>query len=243
MRMTTRIKRINKPCRGFTLIEVLLAMTLLSIMLALLFASLKICANSWERGEQKIFEVGETAGVVNFFQRHLVMARPLWNDFTKEERRLAFQGDSQSLQFVSAFPASAGRAGLQLFNVRLLNENRDNVIKVSIVPFYPVADGEDWFGEDETLIKHVAGFSIAYYGQEEGDSESRWQDRWQDREQLPKLVKINITLENGVFWPEMIFDMKLVGSVDASEAGFDDDEDTGDEDAADDESDSQNEFE
>lgn len=228
-------KKSRKSGQGFTLIEVLLAMTLLSIMLALLFASLKICAQSWERGEQKIYAVGETAGVVNFFQRHLVMAKPLWNDFTKEERSLSFQGDNQSLQFVSAFPASAGRAGLQLFSVRLLNEDRDNVIKVSIVPFYPVADGEDWFSEDEVLLRHVAGFSIAYYGQEQGEKESRWQNQWLQREQLPKLVKIDITLDNGAFWPAMIFDMKLAGGANASDFDNDDDDDDDDEKDGDDE--------
>jgi general secretion pathway protein J len=198
-----------KSGQGFTLIEVLLAMTLLSVMMTLLFASLKICAESWEKGEKKIFEVSETAGVVNFFQRHLVMAKPLWNDFTQEERSFSFQGDRQSLQFVSSFPASAGRAGLQLFTVGWVNENRQNLIKVTIVPFYPVAEGDDWLTEEETLIKGVADFSLAYFGTEEGETENRWLDQWLERDHLPKLVRIRIKLENDVFWPEMNFELKL----------------------------------
>jgi general secretion pathway protein J len=219
--------RNPKSGQGFTLIEVLLAMTLLSVMMTLLFVSLKICAESWEKGEKKIFEVSETAGVVNFFQRHLVMAKPLWNDFTEEERLFSFQGDQQSLQFVSSFPASAGRAGLQLFTIRLLNQNRENVIQVTIAPFYPVAEGDEWLTEEETLIKGVSGFSLAYFGQEAGESGSRWQDQWLQRDQLPKLVKIKIDLENGVFWPEMDFELKLAGGLAASELESDqaDDED------------------
>jgi general secretion pathway protein J len=200
-----------KAGQGFTLIEVLLAMTLLSVMMTLLFVSLKICAESWEKGEKKIFEVSETAGVVNFFQRHLVMAKPLWNDFTEEERLFSFQGDSQSLQFVSSFPASAGRAGLQLFTVRLVNENRQKMIKVTITPFYPVTEGDEWLTEEETLIKGVTGFSVAYFGPEAGENESRWLDQWQERDRLPKLVRIKIDLENGIFWPQMNFELKLAG--------------------------------
>ncbi|MGJ0486193.1 MAG: prepilin-type N-terminal cleavage/methylation domain-containing protein [Methylomicrobium sp.] len=211
--------RNPKISQGFTLIEVLLAMTLLSVMMTLLFVSLKICAESWEKGEKKIFDVGEIAGVVNFFQRHLVVARPLWNDFTQEERLFSFQGDRQSLQFVSSFPASAGRAGLQLFNLRLLNENRENVIKVTITPFYPVAEGDEWLTEEETLIKGVSGFSVAYFGQEAGETESRWLDQWRERDQLPKLVKIKIELENEVFWPEMDFELKFASGASASAEG------------------------
>jgi general secretion pathway protein J len=219
-----------KAARGFTLIEVLLAMTLLSVMMTLLFVSLKICAESWEKGEKKIFEVSETAGVVNFFQRHLVMAKPLWNDFTEEERRFSFQGDQQFLQFVSSFPASAGRAGLQLFTVQLVSENRQNAIKVTITPFYPVAEGDEWLTEEETLIKGVAGFSLAYFGPEEGETESSWLDQWRERDQLPKLVRIKIDLENGVFWPEMNFELKLAGAradalgLDSEESGDEGDE-------------------
>lgn len=211
--------RNPKISQGFTLIEVLLAMTLLSVMMTLLFVSLKICAESWEKGEKKIFDVGEIAGVVNFFQRHLVVARPLWNDFTKEERLFSFQGDRQSLQFVSSFPASAGRAGLQLFTLRLLNENRQNVIKVTITPFYPVAEGDEWLTEEETLIKGVKGFSLAYFGQEAGETESRWLDQWRERDQLPKLVKIKIDLENEVFWPEMDFELKFASGASALAEG------------------------
>jgi general secretion pathway protein J len=217
-----------KSGQGFTLIEVLLAMTLLSVMMTLLFVSLKICAESWEKGEKKIFEVSETAGVVNFFQRHLVVAQPLWNDFTQEERLFSFQGDRQSLQFVSSFPASAGRAGLQLFTIRLMNENRENLIKVTIVPFYPVAEGDDWLTEEETLIKGVADFSLAYFGQESGETESRWLDQWQERDHLPKLVRIKIELENEVFWPEMDFELKLAKGLnisDLEESQADDEED------------------
>ncbi|WP_374086135.1 prepilin-type N-terminal cleavage/methylation domain-containing protein [Methylomicrobium lacus] len=223
-----------KSAQGFTLIEVLVAMVLLSVMMTLLFVSLKISAESWEKGEKKIFEVSETAGVVNFFQRHLVMARPLWNDFTKEERLFSFQGDRQTLQFVSSFPASAGRAGLQLFTIQLLNENRENVIKVTIAPFYPVAEGDEWITEEETLIRHVSNFSLAYFGQEAGESQSHWQDQWLQRDQLPKLVKIKIDLENQVFWPEMTFELKLAGAADASGLGSDQ---SGDEDSEEDQGD------
>ena len=221
----TRCK-INKTCRlnpvtravhlhGFTLIEVLIAMTLLSIMVVLLFSSLKICADSWEKGESKITDVNEVAVVYNFFQRHLSEAKPLWNDLSseEEERTFSFQGKAQSLQFISAFPASAGRSGLQLFSLDLQEEDNDQVIKVTITPFFPVAEGSEWQKEDVTLIKHVNDFSLAYFGSDDGLSEGSWEEEWLDKEVLPRLVKINIELENGIFWPEMIIDLKITGTT------------------------------
>lgn len=214
---TCRLNPVTRALhlRGFTLIEVLIAMTLLSIMVVLLFSSLKICADSWEKGESKITDVNEVAVVYNFFQRHLSVAKPFWNDLSAEqEKTFSFQGKTQSLQFISAFPASASRSGLQLFSLDLQKEDNDQVIKVTITPFFPVAEGEEWHKEEVTLIKRVSDFTLTYFGSDDGESEGSWQEQWLGKEVLPRLVKINIKLENGIFWPEMIIDLKVTGATD-----------------------------
>ena len=213
---TCRLEPVTRTLhrRGFTLIEVLIAMTLLSMMVVLLFSSLKICADSWEKGESKITDVNEVAVVYNFFQRHLSIAKPLWNDLSSEEEKaFSFQGKAQSLQFISAFPASAGRSGLQLFSLGLQEEDNEQVIKVTIKPYFPVAEGEEWHKEEVTLIKHVSYFTLAYFGSDDGVSEGSWEEEWLNKEVLPQLVKINIELENGIFWPEMIIDLKVTGAT------------------------------
>jgi general secretion pathway protein J len=215
---------------GFTLIEVLIAMTLLSVMVVLLFSSLKICAQSWEQGENKITDVNEVAVVYNFFQRHLSSATPLWNDFVgmdgksksdtnadDEEKLFSFQGKQQSLQFVSTFPASAGRSGLQLFSIQPQEQDGDQVIKVSLTPFFPVAEGESWHQEEVVLLKQVSHFSLSYFVINEDVTESMWQDEWLDKSVHPQLVKINIGTTNGVYWPEMVIALKVAEVVDNDE--------------------------
>lgn len=212
--------RTNQASKGFTLIEVLIAMTLLSIMMVLLFTSLKICADSWEKGESKITDVNEIAVVYNFFQRDLSVAKPLWNDLpAEEEKTFSFQGGTQSLQFVSAFPASAGRSGLQLFSLNLLEEDNERIINVTIVPFVPMTEGAKWHKEEVTLIKHVSDFTLAYFSSADGVSEGAWTEEWLNKEVLPRLVKINIKLENGSYWPEMIIDLKVTGTTDNAGLG------------------------
>lgn len=209
---------LGAASKGFTLIEVLIALTLLSIMVVLLFTSLKICADSWEKGETKITAVNEIAVVYNFFQHHLATAKPLFNTSATGEKSFSFQGNSQSMQFVSAFPASAGKLGLQLFSVSLLEEDNDQFINVALVPFINLAEDENPSKEEVTLIKHVSEFKLSYFGSEDGMTEGSWNEEWVNKTVLPSLIKINITLVNGYFWPEMIFDLKVTGTSETNNA-------------------------
>lgn len=229
-----------KSVRAFTLIEVLIVMSLLSIMVVLLFGTLKISADSWEHGEDKISEVNEIAVVYNFFQRHLLSTKPLWDDFSEPESRvLSFQGSEQSLQFVSSFPASADRPGLQLFTVKILDQFEPATIDVVMSPFFRANEGEEIAKEQITLVKEVSHFKLGYFGENLETGQVDWQDQWQDRESLPRMVKIEIALTNGVFWPVMIFPLKITEAANLADITsvtlFDEDnEDGDDEDGAED---------
>lgn len=193
---------------GFTLLEVMLAMTLLSIMMVLLFSSLRIGAESWDKGESKIAEVNEKAVVYQFFKRHLPSLRPLWDNFSDDEKHFSFQGEHNKLQFVSVFPASAGRKGLQFFEISF-DKVDAGLVKVLLKPFYPPSEGEQWQVEEVILLENVEEFELAYFGGESADSDGTWVDNWQDKEYLPALIKIRIELADRSYWPEMIFALKL----------------------------------
>ncbi|MFI3185496.1 MAG: prepilin-type N-terminal cleavage/methylation domain-containing protein [Methylococcaceae bacterium] len=226
-----RVRIAHHDAKGFTLIEVLIAMTLLSIMVVLLFASLSICSKSWEKGESKITEVNEVAVVYNFFQRYLTSAIPLWNDFNDkggvgagnqseviaamdaEEKTFSFQGKKQSLQFVSFFPASAGRSGMQLFSIESFPQDNEQLIKVTLTPFFPITEGEVWNKEEVVLLKHVSDFTLSYFGAGGEGGESSWQEEWLAKSEQPRLVKISINTTNSIYWPPMIIALKGSGSV------------------------------
>jgi general secretion pathway protein J len=198
----------NQKEAGFTLLEVMIAMTLLSIMVVLLFSSLRVGAESWNKGESKIAEVNEKAVVYQFFKRHLPATRPLWDDFSDDERIFSFQGEQDKLQFVSVFPASASRIGIQLFEVGLDRAGKGR-ITVSLKPFYPTVTDEEWEQEEEVLLENVKKFELEYFDKETPGSDGEWVDSWQEKGRLPALIKIKIVLKDHGYWPEMVFDLKL----------------------------------
>ena len=198
----------NHTVKGFTLIEVMIAMTLLSLMMVLLFGSLRISAESWNKGETKISQVNQKATVYQFFKHHLPAIKPLWDDFSEDEPQFSFHGEQDNLQFVSVLPASSGRKGLQQFKV-FLDKKERGLVKVKLTPFFLSLNNADWQDEEAVVLaEQVAHFEISYFFKMKGAIEGEWHKRWVDKKQLPTRIKINIALIDESYWPEMVFSLK-----------------------------------
>ena len=209
---------------GFTLIEVLIGMSLLSLIMLLLFGSLRISARNWDAGEQRIAEVSQMAAVQNFFRRYLSTAKPVQqiekDDIDDEQSGLAFVGGHDSVDFVASLPASAGRLGLQIFSVKLQSEDDSKAIMVAIKPFYPAADDEEWEKEEVELISGIRQFKLSYFGIFKQHEQAEWHEDWKDQDELPYLVKVEIEFDNGMYWPAMIVANKINATNPSPKAGL-----------------------
>ncbi|MBT5967139.1 MAG: prepilin-type N-terminal cleavage/methylation domain-containing protein [Gammaproteobacteria bacterium] len=206
------VRQAKQP--GFTLLEVLLGMSIMSVMMLLLFASLRICVQNWNAGEKKIAEVSQAAIIQNFLQSKLHATVPLDGDFL-EEAQFSFQGSQDQIQFVAAMPASAGRLGLQLFKMNLQPSGRGeqgSYLQVEMQPFFPQGEGEEQGVEKPVIIlRKIQSLQFAYFGSDNAakNSDSSWQNDWLEKESLPKLVSIDIELVNGEVWPQLVVALKV----------------------------------
>ncbi len=206
------VRQAKQP--GFTLLEVLLGMSIMSVMMLLLFASLRICVQNWNAGEKKIAQVSQAAIIQNFLQSKLHATVPLDGAFL-EEAQFSFQGSQDQIQFVAAMPASAGRLGLQLFKMNLQPSGRGeqgSYLQVEIQPFFPQGEGEEQGVEKPVIIlRKIQRLQFAYFGSENAakNSDSSWQNDWLEKESLPKLVSIDIELVNGEVWPQLVVALKV----------------------------------
>jgi len=198
---------------GFTLIEVLIAMTLLSLMVVLLFSSLRTAAQSWNIGEEKVSEVNTKAVVYQFFRTRLMSIKPvmLLPDERDPTRGLqqAFQGHERSLRFVGALPAASARKGLQLFTIAPDREDSSTLL-VNLVPFREI-DGDSNPADDhpEVLLKNIADLTFSYFGKTEDVATLQWRNEWTLADRLPALIKVSIRLKDGSYWPDMVFAPKI----------------------------------
>jgi len=71
----------------------------------------------------------------------------------KADKIFSFQGKKQSLEFVSVFPASAARSGLQVFSIRLQEEDDEAGYQGDPNAIFSSVRGREWRQERGGLIK------------------------------------------------------------------------------------------
>lgn len=203
MNILARARRPTAP--GFTLIEVLLAISLLSLILVLLFSAIFTANRSWASTERRIAQNDELRLVAEFIQRQLAQQSPLfWAD--QDETDLLFIGKQDELHFISGLPAHRGGGGAQALTLKV---SRDGGKRQLALYFQAVSADSRPFGDNPAaerapLLDKTERIELAYYGREEIQGKSSWRDEWQHAELLPELIGLTVYPAGGRAWPQMI---------------------------------------
>lgn len=201
------MRKLQSMNYGFTLVEIMIALTLFSMILLLLFGSLHTVSRTWQSGLEKIEKNDEIRLVSHFIRRQITQTVPLlW--INQDGRRLVFHGEQNELTFTSTLPAHRGGGGLYFMTLKIngtgeskqldLNYHRANP---GISPFDPPPFDEQ---TQVLLLENIEAINFAYYGQDNPDDGPKWHDNWQSEDTLPKLVRLNIhQSEPERSWPVM----------------------------------------
>lgn len=186
----------GKRLAGFTLIEVLLATSLLAMLLALLFSTLTLGGRFWSRTEERIETLLGYWTLERFLHNTLSRAK-LW---TVEGETFGLEGKRDRLTFASTLPYAIVLKGPQRFE--LYRKGRELRVKVRSL------GGEDVGGEaqrDVVLLEGVKEIEFRYFGRDplKPDDSGSWHDSW-SKDYLPLLVEITIKGEKRPLWPPMV---------------------------------------
>lgn len=194
---------MRRKLAGFTLLELLIGMVLLGFILTLLFGALRLGAKSWDSGDKRNEESMQLRAVHGFLRRELSQVfLLLWK---KElENRLAFEGDSQALKFVAPLSGAAG-SGLYLLGLDVEKVEQGQRLRLTRLAD-PLA--KDFLGlaqgDSSVLAEHIATLRFSYFGALSAQGKADWLDKWDDPQRLPRLVRLQVKLDDGRQWPDLV---------------------------------------
>jgi general secretion pathway protein J len=216
-RVSAHALRAHRYGQGFTLLELIVALLLLTLMSALLYGSLSLSANSWDRGEAKAQQASDMRLTEGFLRQALSAQHPLL--FHKvADQPLYFLGTSDSLSFAAALPARTG-GGMYYFRIALTPAGETS--RLTLARLWPdygaTALPEFRDAEKSVLADDVAALRFAYFGRDPDSNEAAtptWRDRWDDPHVLPMLIRMEVKPAKSASWPPLIVEPRI-----APEAG------------------------
>jgi general secretion pathway protein J len=210
------IRRFNgHPGRatGFTLVELLLAITLMSILLGLTYTGLRAAARSSERGEKMLATGGEMRASHQFVRRQLNQMLPLSFAVTddSDEIRIIFAGDAKHIQYVAPMPGYLGSGGPQVQLIELANGDDGGVLQFSHALLQGYEDGHLFERDPVILLEHVESAGFEFLGLDEEGEVTAWASSWDQPDVLPVAVRLSLEFsgEVQVQWPELVAGVRV----------------------------------
>ena len=181
--------------RGFTLVELLIALGIVGLLLTIAFSGLRVAITAWTRGEDRA-EAHQHVRAIAF-----TMARALGAAYPYRAAKgeapevvMLFNGAEQKLEFVTQAPPLPLQAPVSFTAVVISLESGEEqglVVRERALP------NRDPFTKGDIVMRDPAVTSLAFKFQ---NDDAEWVDTWdgQDQKAIPRAISLTIgTTLNG----------------------------------------------
>ena len=209
--------------KGFTLIELVVAMVLLGTMLVLLYSGLTFALRGWDAGDANGRRTADRRIGENFLRRELTELFPMrWKDAVA--LKFAFEGEERRLRFVSSRPAGLSQGGLSLVGLEVEQDASGKARHLTMRRAMPDDEARNFapldHSERTVLIADVDSVAFAYFGSENDFSESKWTDTWTYNARMPQMVRMRVKTADGTALPDFIVRVVLSEEAGCLENSF-----------------------
>jgi len=190
---------------GFTLIEMLLAVTLMAAILALVYGGMRATTRATLRGEQLIASTQSMRMTHQFISRQIHQMLPLHWDGEAEDA-VMFTGDTDSITWIGPMPGYLGFGGPQLQRLEIGNgeKGRELHFRHAIL-----AEGENDLDTQDpiVLLEQVNDLQFEFLKADKEEKGASWQAGWEAAGELPLAVRMRLEFKDngtGLVWPDLV---------------------------------------
>ena len=208
---------------GFSLVELLLALTLMSMLLALAYGGLRASTQATEKGQKILDDSNRIRMAHQFVRRQMTQLLPLaFEEDLEQNRRSVFRGEPQRIRYVAQMPGYLGFGGPQVQEMELV-QGEDGL---ELVLSHALLQGFDepylYLREPILLLDKIESARFSFLGLDEFGEAMSWATNWAEEENLPAAVSLEVEFIDGVFidWPVLTTSVRIdrgaVASLDGS---------------------------
>lgn len=178
--------------RGFTLVEVVLALSIAAAVLVIVLSGLRVGLAAWSRGEARAARLDHARGVLVLLERALDGIFPYrFVPAEQREPRLLFDGRADRITFATLAPPFPAAVPIAFTAVTLSSEASGLALRQQVLPNRLALDRLAPVLVDAETV----AVRFRYLGAEPG----AWQDEWDmtREETIPRAVEITLVSSAG----------------------------------------------
>ncbi len=198
---SSTMNRASAIPSGFTLLELLISLTIVGVVLVIIFGALRIGSRAWEKGEADVEAQQREKVVLALIKRQIssFCAREIGRE---DEDPYLFKGDERSMSFMSRMPAvPAIRSGMVYvkYSINPTNEGKNeldlyeqDVLSVHSKGILEESDEAEF----HVLIPDAYHMEFEYLKRpEKGDASPEWQAIWDPASDTGFPLAVRITFQ------------------------------------------------
>ena len=214
----SKTQGLRANAQGFTLVELLVVMVLLSLVVLAMGSALRTAAQTEERVDDRLLRSDEMRVADEFLHSVLgrISARKNAALQTSGDSQFVFKGGAQEMEWVGTMPARYGAGGRYHFHLGLEGQSGGALV-LRFTPWIDDATPPDWGSADTyVLTGRVRDLQIQY--QDNQVEPPAWGAPWADPTRLPGRVMLSLQTASGP-WPDIVIAMRISPQSDPTSSG------------------------
>jgi general secretion pathway protein J len=199
---------------GFTLVELLIALLLFSLLSVALFGSIRAGAAAWSRATSHADESDHGLHAQDLLRYLIENAYPLFLSDNTKSGHIDFAGSESSLSFLSVAPMALGNGGRARINLAVERHGNRVDLLLESKPELAIVNDEAEKVRKPLLIG-ASAVAFSFFGKTPTDHSPVWHDDWANRAELPRLVRIeaHFLANDGRDWPDLVVAPRIAADV------------------------------
>lgn len=200
--------------QGFTLIELIAAITLLAVLTTILMGTVRGAERSTSAANDAVERTEQYARTQAFLREHISGVLPMrWR--REVSQPLKFNGKSSTLTYFAPVTSQIAEGGVMWWQLAVAKSQQ----KSQLVLRRQAADPDEKTvpdlsaAEPIVLADNIDALSISYF--DPGDDplnnpdSGTWVDSWDENARMPAIIAIRVTETGDKHWPDLFIPVKL----------------------------------
>ena len=203
----------NRPrSDGFSLVELLLAITLMGMLLALAYGGFRASTQATERGQKILDDSNRIRMAHQFVRGQLTQLLPL--AFEEDESgavRSVFLGEQNMIRYVAQMPGYLGYGGPQVQQLEFVSGHEGLELVLSHALLQGFEESFLYEREPILLLDKIESADFSFLGIDEAGQSMNWTNSWNEPSSLPAAILLEITFTEDVYleWPMLTTSVRI----------------------------------